>query len=165
MPGSCTSAEVTTFYDDCLNQDPGDGTCDDSEIGATCYACLVSQPTDSTWGPVIEYTVGGLPSWQSNLAGCLSVEGVSKTCVTAVEEVSQCENDSCNGSCKIATSNEQTAYTECTSNADTDYCSSYVSADNSACGSISSSIQTTCAAKSTSTFEQQYTATAKVLCE
>ena len=137
--------------------------CDDSQIGATCFACLVSNPTDSSWGAIVQYEINGAPfDWELNLGGCFQVEGASAACAAATEEQAQCENAACNATCANALSS--TADSDCVSSADTGVCASYVSAANNC---ASTSIQTACEGGSatTATFETAFKAIAQILCE
>jgi hypothetical protein len=133
-------------------------TCDDSEIGATCFGCLVSQPTDPTWGPLIQYD--GI--WELNLGGCFGLKGASAACEAATQEQTECENASCDKSCANTTS--QTKYDNCVSSADTEYCASYVSAANNC---ASTSIQTACEGgnANSATFQTAFMATAAIFCQ
>jgi hypothetical protein len=63
----CTSAQLQAFYDACMNG----GDCAGWETAnATCYACLVSKQTDSSWSAVVEYSIAGGGFISLNRAYC-----------------------------------------------------------------------------------------------
>jgi hypothetical protein len=119
---------------------------------------LVSQPTDPTWGPLIQYA----GSWELNFWGCFGLEGASAACATAAQEQAECENAACDESCANTTST--TKYDNCISSADTTQCATYVTA---ATDCASAAIQTACEGGSatSATFQTAFMATAAVFCE
>ncbi len=153
---ACTANEISTFYNDCLNSLIP--TCDDSEIGATCFGCLVSQPTDPTWGPLIQYAT----NWELNLGGCFGLQGASAACAAATQEQAECENAACDESCANTTST--TKFDSCITSADSTQCATYVSA---ATGCTTTAIATTCegASANSATFQTAFMATAAIFCE
>jgi hypothetical protein len=148
-PGACTAAEVTTFYNDCLNA-LATPICDGSDIRSTCFSCLLSQPADPTWGPLLKYAA----EWELNFGGCFALEGASPACAASTQEQMQCENASCGTACLAS----------CTAPADSTICASYVSAATNCATTV---IQSTCSGgpPSSASFGDAFHAMAKVFCE
>jgi hypothetical protein len=144
---------VTTFDTDCI----GEGLfCDDTEIGAACFACLVSQPSDTTWGPLLQYK--GI--WALNLGGCYALKGASTTCSQGTQEQSQCENAACDSSCS---GSSETKFGDCITSADNGVCSGYQESATCASTTIESACQGASAANWT--FDTALKAMGKIFCE
>ncbi|MGO9709099.1 MAG: hypothetical protein ACLQBL_09560 [Polyangiaceae bacterium] len=159
--GSCTSTDVTTFFNDCLSVTPPQTPiCDGSDLSSeACFNCLASQPSNATWGAVILYS----SAWWLNLGGCYALIGATAACATAVQEQAECEAAACSNTCSTASNSEGQA---CLASADGTVCSAYTTSISTNCPST---ITTAAACGATTNAANpelaQYQAVASTFCE
>jgi hypothetical protein len=141
--GACTAAQLLTVYDACFASGSTPSTCTTSwttvATNATCNSCLLanSDPTGSTWGPIVQYDVG----IQLNVGGCVALDVPSEEagdCAQAGETLAECINAACDTTC----GGSSAAFISCQSaaQADATACSTYLAAYQSACATLSSSV-------------------------
>jgi hypothetical protein len=125
-PTACSLPAITAFDTACLGANSSMTACMTfMTANATCYACLVSQATDATWGPV--YLANNI--YQANLGGCIELtDPANVSCAQAQEYSELCEHAACDMQCPVTTSASFTAYQECTAAADQEACSQYTTA-------------------------------------
>jgi hypothetical protein len=154
--GSCTPAQVSLYDDDCISTLTASSTsCLNaaSDVGTTCFDCLDTPVTSTSWGVVLENAAAGID--QLNTGGCFEKQG-STACAQASELQLECENNAC-----VAQTNK-TGYDACVATADTSTCACYVTNVSTLCGPVASSA---CAFGPSATFESQFLAYAQIMCE
>jgi hypothetical protein len=121
----CTSAMLTQIYTDCLDpnlSDPLACSSDETSFPA-CYACLVSQETDTRWGPLIQQASGIV---EINISGCIALlEPCNVACAQAYQYSYQCEVVACDSNCAADSQIDVTPYDNCTVTADDCSCQVY----------------------------------------
>ncbi len=91
--GSCTPAQVSLYDDDCISTLTASSTsCLNaaSDVGTTCFDCLDTPVTSTSWGVVLENAAAGID--QLNTGGCFEKQG-STACAQASELQLECENN------------------------------------------------------------------------
>jgi hypothetical protein len=162
-PGACTPEQLVDVYNDCFASGSTPSTCTTSwttvSTNATCNSCLLanSDPTGTTWGPILEYTVGV----QLNVGGCVALDVQSEEtgdCAQASETLGECINAACDTVCG-------------SSSADLDACQTAAEADSTACATYLTAYQSSCAPFASSVCfsaagdEATFAALAGVFCE
>jgi hypothetical protein len=125
--GKCT-AQLITDYVACIEQT--DKTkCNEfgqGQSGASCAACIETQATDSTWGPLVS------PDGQTlnfNTPGCLDLAVPNSTCGKSLDASYGCQDAAC-----IACDNTTTPdYSTCVDSSLKKQCKTYGDAADTAC--------------------------------
>jgi hypothetical protein len=120
QPNTCTTDQINRFYTACLA--PSSTTCgtfiapDAGTLDQLCAACIISRPSDPTYGPIIDHG-----TWQElNVAGCLEMtDSTALTCAKAYQQEKECEDQACKDNCPIKPSDPGSygAYQSCTGTA------------------------------------------------
>jgi hypothetical protein len=119
QPNTCTTDAINRFYTDCLAPGSTGTTCgiflgtDAAASDQVCAACILSRPSDPTYGPIIEHS-----GWQElNVAGCLEItDPTALMCAKAYQANQECEDQACKDNCMVtaADPNSLGAYQTCT---------------------------------------------------
>jgi hypothetical protein len=95
--GACTSAQISSFYDDCLSFTSDSATCDGFvKANTACTACLQSNDTDATYGAIIWHSSHAY--FTTNIAGCIAAEtgDTSPTgCAATYQGIVECKEAAC----------------------------------------------------------------------
>jgi hypothetical protein len=160
--GSCTAADVATFYNDCVS---GGQDCSGTGLSSqACYRCLWSESTSSPWGTlVVYYQPEPTYAFWLNLAACYGAIGASTACTAAVEEQMECENAACTGSCYLTA--DAGAWGTCIVAADQAECATYVNAAAASCPASIVDAGACSAPDDDGGIEAYYFAVAKTVCE
>jgi hypothetical protein len=115
QPGACADADFSAYDAACINA----GTSSTSSCSAfkaahtSCVACLESNLTDSSWGPLV--TGNGITS--ANVAGCIeltdSATTAATTCETALEALLQCHHFACDPQCPVTDAASEAQWRAC----------------------------------------------------
>ena len=98
--GACAPADITQFDGVCFNVVSGSLTLCNvfHKANPVCYACLVSNLTDTSWGPVV--IANAVPS--VNVAGCLELtDPAALACSQSLATTLQCQHALCDGPCPV----------------------------------------------------------------
>jgi hypothetical protein len=128
--GSCSAADVTTFYNDCISNG---GNCTGSGLTSqACYRCLWTQSSSSPWGAVVQYPWVSGYAFTFNVGGCYELIGAGVPCAAAAEEEDECQIAACVGACSLSS---DTDWSACMNAAGEDggECASYVNAVTTSC--------------------------------
>jgi hypothetical protein len=140
--GACTAEQLVDVYNDCFASGSTPATCATWSTASTntaCNSCLYtnSDPMGTTWGPILEYTVGV----QLNVGGCVALDVPSEEagdCAQASETLGECINAACDTACGGSSADFESCQTA--AQADTTACSTYVTAYQSACATLATSV-------------------------
>jgi hypothetical protein len=130
----CTAAQITGYYTACLDFGHTVATCttwtNASASDTACAACILTQGTATTYGPVVAHN--GVIS--ANLAGCIALldTGSGVTCAHAIEAADQCGDAACAANCPVTDDPSFQLYIACIQQASSNDCQSYAQAQ-SAC--------------------------------
>jgi hypothetical protein len=113
---------INQIYADCFGN--GTGSCSDDETNfAACFACIFTDESSSSWGPLVTVSNHNGDIAQVNIAGCVALlEPCNVPCAQAYEYAFQCETQACGNNC---VNSSQTRYEDCTTTADNCGCQSY----------------------------------------
>jgi len=159
---ACTAKALSDFDTACINTGSSStaacNTFKTSEAG--CYACLVSQSTDATWGPLVIDN----GSYNINGGGCVElVDPNSQACAAAQQTFEQCTHAACDKACPVKDQSTFTLYQQCAMTADSQGCSSYSNAANNCLATEgASAVVATCTGPQT--FELLFLQIAPVFC-
>jgi hypothetical protein len=168
--GLCTTAQVTTIFNDCLGDAGTAAKCTAvQKADPKCYGCIFTTEGAAAYGPVIETTNGG--AVEINQGGCIDLlEPCNLACAEASQSIIGCENAACEPNCPtITTSAEATEFIDCLSAADTcdpGGCDTYTT-EATNCGALLTGAThpaSVCIATSTDTFEDLFNAVVPVFC-
>jgi hypothetical protein len=166
---SCTTAQITTIFNDCLNTKTySESAC--TKIATTdssCYDCIfASTEGDSTYGPLITSTDELLVFL--NQAGCIDLlEPCNSACSNAYQSAFQCELAACEPNCPMTA--DSTTFQTCIEDVTTcnpGGCDTYYT-EYSNCGALLTGAKhpaSVCVGTSTSTFEDLFKAIVPVFC-
>jgi hypothetical protein len=86
-----------------------------------CVACLESMSTDSTWGPIVQFS--GVAN--VNVAGCLALTDPGSTCGKNVQDYELCVHTACDAVCPVTDTASFNAWKMCESTVTTQACATY----------------------------------------
>lgn len=93
----CNSTQVQQFWDNCRAPQATSSTCMTwKNANTSCYGCLLTQKTDSTWGPLV--MDNGITF--INTSGCLALLGAT-TCAHDDQALGMCEEAACDPVCMV----------------------------------------------------------------
>ncbi len=93
----CLPAGITGYWDNCRGPQATQPLCTTwTASNMACGACIVSQRTDSAWGPLI--MANGITF--VNIAGCLALQG-DMNCAKLDEDAAACTAASCDSRCPV----------------------------------------------------------------
>jgi hypothetical protein len=161
QPTACSAQAISDFDAACLASTSSMAACSTYQTAnTTCYACLVSQVTDATWGPV--YLANNV--YQANIGGCIELaDPANATCAQVQETASLCEHAACDSQCPVSSQASFTAYQECTAAADQEGCSQYVTQASNCLVAEDAGAAAVCAPTTTS-FDAFFLAIAPLFC-
>ncbi len=133
---SCGAGLVSYFYAQCLGPYATQSSCNTFQSSwAACAACLMSDSTDSAWGPIVSF-----PNYaETNMAGCVELHTAnpapSGSCADVLYQEEQCVRDACVGLCPLSPNDsvELDNFVQCETNATAGTCKSLDDAANTAC--------------------------------
>jgi hypothetical protein len=161
-PSACSAKALSDFDTACINSSSKSTTaCNTYKTSqAGCYACLVSQSTDATWGPLVVDN----GSYNINGGGCIQlVDPNSQACAAAQEAFEQCTHAACDKACPVTDSSSFALYQQCATTADNQGCSTFGTAAQSCLASEdASAVVPTCTGPTT--FEALFLHIAPVFC-
>jgi hypothetical protein len=97
---ACSSQDFVDYDNACLGGSATKAACDTWKAGHSgCAACIESQPTDSSWGPIVAY--GGV--YDINTAGCVQLTDPSNSCATVGNNGMECQHLVCDTACSPVT--------------------------------------------------------------
>ncbi len=157
-PTGCSDAQITGYFNACLN---GGTTCaafEGASANTACVACINSQSTDSAYGPLIAVPNNVV---YANTGGCIALvtgDVTSSGCGAKTWEASECEDKACSDNCAGA---QFADYQKCTSAAAQGTCADEEKAicDLSDAGNVTAECNL-----NASTFQDLYTSIATVFC-
>jgi hypothetical protein len=155
-PGSCTAAEITTFQQQCIEQQNVSSTCAPT-ISGPCMGCLVSNPTDTSWGVAVNQSDIGGGVAQLNFGGCFATQG-STACGEAMQALLECEDAVC------ASSSDVASLQACQTAADSAQCACYSETATTACAPAAT-LTCNSSVPDSASFEQAFTVIAPIMCE
>jgi hypothetical protein len=125
----CSAALIDEFYTDCLDTN-GSQQC--STFGANgdaahqaCAACLQSQYTDASWGPLV-YSPGEV---ETNESGCIALlDPAAMSCAQSVQADDECQHAACDPVCGIGDDQSFDGYVTCTAAANSCGCEPFFQA-------------------------------------
>lgn len=141
----CTLTQIQDLYADCWGSTATTTACNDfygDPTNSPCIKCMITQSTDSTWGPVIIF---GDNSGYANLGGCIAYltdDAGAGGCAQTIELLQQCYEKSCSVGCPDNTSAEAgTTLSDCHQQARSTTCGEFATgatscenaSQNSAC--------------------------------
>ena len=157
LRGSCTEQTILDYYNICYLL----GECSAFMKGGpyeTCGACLApSELTASSFGPLLRVGVGALEALETNVAGCEEILG-EVACSANMQVEFLCQYGACANSCPVTDSASFDGLLQCMTAAITSQCASQHTAAQ--CLKNASNA----APCSGSSFQEQFTAVAKVFC-
>jgi hypothetical protein len=161
QPTACTAQEIVAMDTACLASGSSKSACTAyMTANATCYACLVSQATDATWGPV--YLENNI--YQANIGGCIELTDPTNTsCAQAQETAAQCEHAACDTQCPVSSSASFSAYQQCTAAADQEGCTQFITAATTCLGAEDAAASV-CNPPASTTFDAFFLAIAPLFC-
>lgn len=119
----CTMTQIETLYDDCYAPDASSTECDafyGDPTNSPCIRCMISDSTDNSWGPVVNFGNAGL---QANIGGCIALvdqDAGPGGCGAAEERYLVCYKVACTTDCPT--------FNECFDEAIATVCAQYVDA-------------------------------------
>jgi len=126
---ACSAGELSSFWSACLEQGLGSSACAAfAASDATCAACLVSQSTDATWGPVVKTP----QATKLNVAGCMALvqgDASETSCAQRASDEIGCEAYACDGVCPVTPDAGESAYEACVQGAAAGGCHAYLDAE------------------------------------
>ncbi len=133
----CTTGnggQIQTYWDSCRAPQATPATCMTWKgANPTCLACLETQRTDMTWGPLV---LGNGITF-INISGCLELKGAAQ-CARDYQAVQFCDYAACDPLCKVtdffASDHTQTLteWNTCTTTANAGDCASFATKANCA---------------------------------
>jgi hypothetical protein len=159
VSGDCIGTEIADFYAACMDTGATQAKCSAYANGLSssyCYDCIVSAPTETTWGALINYTT----ATELNVGGCYAIEGASSACSHAVPYKAECEEAYCGTTCGKTDAD----YTACIAVADGagGGCATYATSVTTSCAGLAASIKAAC--DPTTDFKASFTSVANVFC-
>jgi hypothetical protein len=132
---ACTAAQINGYVSSCLVADTS--VCDAfKQQNPTCFACIDSNDTDSSWGPVVRfadrsYSERNFPGCAANALGETGDSG----CGAAEALYEDCRRLACRGCLPIATQADYNALVSCGDRPEANkICASYNASRNVKCG-------------------------------
>jgi hypothetical protein len=167
QPNSCTLDQINRFYAACLA--PGSSTCgifiasDASASDQLCAACIISRPSDPTYGPIIQH-----PGWQElNVAGCVELtDPTGLSCSKSYQAAQECEDEACKDNCAVMTNDPASfgAYQSCTSLAASIGCENFSGPAMCITAATGSADGNTTICGTGDTFQHEFTSFALLFC-
>ena len=159
VAGDCIGTEIADFYAACMDTGATQAKCSSYANGLSssyCYDCIVSAPTETTWGALVDYT----SATELNVGGCYAIKGASSACSHAVQYKAECEEAYCGTTCGKTDAD----YTACIAVADGagGGCATYATSVATSCAGLAASIKAAC--DPTSDFKASFTSVATVFC-
>jgi hypothetical protein len=167
---ACTSTALTDIYNDCFATGGSATKCEaDETTYASCYTCMVTDETATSYGPLIASKNGGLVF--INQAGCIDLlEPCNSACAGAFQGATQCELAGCEGNCPSPlTSTTGTDFQDCVDTligCNPGGCDQFYG-NYTTCGALLNGTDhpaSVCVGTSSSTFEDLYNAIVPVFC-
>jgi hypothetical protein len=157
-PTGCSDAQITGYFNACLNGGTTCATFEGASANTACVACINSQSTDSAYGPLIAVPNNVV---YANTGGCIALvsgDTTSSGCGAKAWEASECEDQACSDNCAGA---QFADYQNCTNAAASGTCANEEKAvcDLSDAGNITAECNL-----NASTFQALYTSIATVFC-
>jgi hypothetical protein len=132
--GVCKDADTSAYYDACLVLPVDPARCDPfKNTHATCAACLASDETARTYGPVVWHA--GAEAFTLNVAGCIADEQSDvgpRGCGAAYQALVECKEQSCRA-CLERDGATYNAFANCEDEAGVTVCQALNAAKNTAC--------------------------------
>jgi len=126
--GKCTAAQLTAFYDKCLDENAPQGECaaqfgqTASQEGKDCAACLITPSTAGQYGPLVDQT----DTVQVNISGCIAhLEPCNEACAKAVQAESQCTEAACKTNCPVTDNTTLALNARCQAEASANGCKTH----------------------------------------
>jgi hypothetical protein len=161
--GACSDpAWATQFYADCVaSATSSDAACAKWQEAPrlACAQCILTSPTDATWGPLI---VGnGVVS--VNQAGCLEVENGAPglDCAHKSQASLACGSAACDANCPVTDTPSFNAYQQCLTDATAGGCASFAAQANDCASALVDAGAGECLNGS---FDELYPFVANLLC-
>jgi hypothetical protein len=157
-PTACSDAQITGYFNACLNGGSNCSTFQNAAANKACVTCINSNITDTAYGPLISVPNNVV---YANIGGCIAlVQGdvTSTGCGAKAWEASECEDKACSDNCVGAAFAD---YQKCTNAAAQGTCANEEKAvcDLSDAGNVTD----TCNLNA-STFQDLYTSITAVFC-
>jgi hypothetical protein len=163
--GACTATQIDGFYNGCVDPNAPPNGCDPylganaTQANQKCAACILSQPTDATYGPLVARN-NALPD--INVAGCLEIKQGSSTCASALATFDACGAASCSANCPVVDEVSYEAYVACEAQSGAGPCQQYASAATCAAAAADAGATAVCFAGAT--FRDLYSNVVPVFC-
>ena len=123
----CTATQIQTLYNECWGGAPGCTAFYGDPTNSTCIACMHTQSTASSWGPLVEFPD---QVTYANASGCMAIvtpDAGGTDCAHAVEAEVRCRQASCAPNCPNASTAAGLAeYEQCETKAETTTCATEV---------------------------------------
>jgi hypothetical protein len=98
---ACTTAQIQGLYQACMAGSPASCTAFNGDpANAACVACMSSDSTARSWGPIVNFTSMGMS--YPNTSGCLALvdnDGGPGSCAAMLQKEQFCVIDACGTSC------------------------------------------------------------------
>src|SRR5262249_5427460 len=95
---ACTQNQIQGFWDNCFDPITSSAQKCSTWFNANmnCLNCLMSDKSDSTWGPtVVSNSVVSL-----NVSGCVALQG-DLTCAKKIQKLDGCTSEACDMQCPV----------------------------------------------------------------
>ncbi len=163
--GLCTQTQIDAIYQSCLGSSATQAGCDmiigmgASASDLACSACVFSQDSDTTHGPIIDRgsTVA------INLPGCVELlDPNGLACAKSLQAADRCEVDACSANCPVSDAASLSLYDGCIDTAAAGGCKTFEMETGCADGELDGGPAAACFAGTT--FLAQYDAIVALFC-
>jgi hypothetical protein len=163
--GLCTQTQIDSIYQACLGSNATQAGCDmligtgASASDLACSACVFSQDSDTTHGPIIDRgsTVA------INLPGCVELlDPNGLACAKSLQAADRCEVDACSANCPVSDAASLSLYDGCIDTAAEGGCKTFEMATGCADDEQDGGPAAACFAGTT--FLEQYDAIVALFC-
>jgi len=163
-PGACSASDFTGYDAACLEATTSSSAgCTSFQMAnPACNACLNSNSTDATWGPLVNWS--GVVD--INLGGCLQLVAPSEAaCALAAETADACPHVACDAVCPVTQSNASSfsEWQQCARQASADACVPFIS-QSSCLATDEAAADTVCDVSPSATFDALFLQIAPIFC-
>jgi len=157
---ACGAGDIAAYDMACLNQaSASTAACNQFKTAkAMCAACLTSNATDSSWGPLVVFN--GVIN--VNAGGCFELADGNTDCAKSLQDTTLCEHQACDGVCPVKDQTSFNNWQMCDMTAQAQGCGMYFMAANTCAMADDGGAATVCNAGST--FDELFMNIAPLFC-
>jgi hypothetical protein len=161
--GACSASDIAGYDAACLNSSTASQTnCTNfKNAHGTCFSCLESKSSDSTWGPLVSWN--GVVS--ANVAGCIELKNPSDTaCPQTIESSDECTHAACDSVCPVTNATSFASWQMCAQTADAQACGKYATPAQSCYMGDDAAATAVCNLQQYASFDDIFNALAPIFC-